>query len=122
VKNVQCDDVSRALADVVDTDITDVAVERHIEQCLRCQAELARYRRMLRGLDELRTRHLEPTPGLLPQTLAAIDAVADQSHLRLLITNRRLAYAGAGVALAAGAISAVLLARSRRRAGFASAA
>ena len=49
----------------------EVSVQRHIESCLRCQAELARYRRMLRGLQLLRTRYLEPSPGLLAQTFAA---------------------------------------------------
>ena len=46
-------------------------VQRHVESCLRCQAELARYRRMLRGLQLLRTQYLEPAPGVLSQTLAA---------------------------------------------------
>ena len=40
-------------------------MQRHVESCLRCQAELARYRRMLRALQLLRTQFLEPTPGLL---------------------------------------------------------
>ena len=32
----------------------DLATQTHIESCLRCQAELARYRRMLRALRPLR--------------------------------------------------------------------
>ena len=38
----------------------ELSVQRHIETCLRCQVELARYRKMLRGLQLLRTRYLEP--------------------------------------------------------------
>lgn len=116
---MNCDDVSRALAELVDDEVMDAAVERHVESCLRCQAELARYRRMMRGLHQLRARYLEPAPGLLPQTLAAIELAGERSAVRSLVTGRRLAYAGAGVAIAAGAVSAVLLARSRRRAGLA---
>jgi len=112
---MQCDDVARALPDLVDGDVVDVAVERHIETCLRCQAELTRYRRMLRGLRELRTRFLEPAPGVLAQTLAALEEAGERSAARSIVTSRRLAVAGASVALAAGAVSAVLLARSRRR-------
>jgi len=118
---MRCDDVTRALPGLVDADVVGVDIERHVESCLRCQAELARYRRMLRGLHELRTRYLEPSPGLLPQTLAALEAAGERSAARSLLTGRRLAYAGAGVALAAGA-AVVLLARSRRRPGLAAAA
>jgi len=117
---MQCEDVARALP-ALDDEVIDVEIEDHVATCLRCQAELARYRRMLRGLHELRTRYLEPAPGLLPQTLAALEAAGERSAVRSLLTGRRLAYAGAGVALAAGA-AAVLLARARRRAGFPAAA
>jgi len=118
---MQCEDFTRALPALVDADEVDAETERHVESCLRCQAELARYRRTLRGLHELRTRYLEPSPGLLPQTLAALEAAGERSAVRTLLTSRRLAYAGAGVALAAGA-AAVILTRSRRRSGLAVAA
>ena len=71
---MRCDDVADLLPAAVDgNDPVDLPVQRHIESCLRCQAELARYRRMLRGLQLLRTRYLEPSPGLLAATLAALD-------------------------------------------------
>ena len=80
-------------------------MQRHIETCLRCQAELARYRKMLRGLQLLRTRYLEPTPGLLAQTLAAMEEAGERQAMRSILSGRRLAYAGAigGAAVAAGA-------------------
>ena len=69
---MQCDEVARILpGGGRHGAAVELSVQRHIETCLRCQAELARYRRMLRGLQLLRTRYLEPTPGLLAQTLAA---------------------------------------------------
>ena len=78
----------------------------------------ARYRRLLRTLSMLRTRYVEPTPGLLGETLAAITEAAEHGARPDALSGRRLAYAGAigGSALAAGATAAVLIARSRRRA------
>ena len=88
--------------------------QRHIEHCLRCQAELARYRKMLRGLQLLRTRYLEPAPGLLAQTLAAIEEAGERQVVRSILSGRRLAYAGAigGAAVAAGTAAAVMIART----------
>lgn len=118
---MRCDDVALLLPEAVDGD-TPVAlpVQRHVEACLRCQAELARYRRMLRGLHLLRVQYLEPAPGVLSQTLAAIGEASERQAIRSLLTGRRLAYLGAvgGALAAAGATTAaVLLARSRARRG-----
>ena len=77
-------------------------VQRHVESCLRCQAELARYRRMLRGLQLLRTQYFEPTPGLLAGTLATITAAGERRAVTSVLTKKRLAYAGA----VAGAVAA----------------
>jgi anti-sigma factor RsiW len=114
---VQCEDVARLLPATVEGTPVDLAAQIHIESCLRCQAELARYRRMLRALQQLRTRYLEPSPSLLAQTLAALEEAGERHAVRSLLSGRRLAYAGAiGGAVAAGATAAaVLLARSRRR-------
>jgi hypothetical protein len=117
---MRCEEVARLLPEAVDAETSvHPAVHGHIESCLRCQAELARYRRMLRALQALRLRYLEPDPGLLAQTLLALSEEGEQRALRSLLSSRRLAYAGAigGAAVAAGATTvAVLLARSRRRA------
>ena len=120
---MQCEDVARLLPETIDgNDPVDLSVQRHIESCLRCQAELARYRRMLRALQQLRTRFLEPSPSLLAQTLAALEEAGERHAVRSLLSGRRLAYAGAigGAALAtAGTAAALILARSRRRAAVA---
>ena len=115
---MRCDEVTTLLPAFVDGEPVGFEAERHIETCLRCQAELARYRRLLRSLALLRTRYVEPTPGLLGETLAALTEAAEHSARRTLLSGRRLAYAGAigGSALAAGATAAVLIARSRKRA------
>jgi len=114
-----CDDIARLLPATVGGGVAvDLPVQRHIETCLRCQAELARYRRMLRGLQLLRTRYLEPAPGLLAQTLAAIGEAGEREARRAVLSGRRLAYVGAigGAAVAAGAAAtAGLVHRARRR-------
>jgi hypothetical protein len=100
--------------------VLDESAQLHVERCIRCQAELARYRRMLRGLQLLRTQYLEPAPGLLAQTLAAVTAATERSAVRRILSGRRAVYAGAlggGLAAAAaGATTAVVLVhRARRR-------
>jgi len=104
------------LPETVEGTPVDLAMQTHIESCLRCQAELARYRRMLRALQQLRTRFLEPSPSLLAQTLAALEEAGERHAVRSLLSGRRLAYAGAigGAALAtAGTAAALILARRR---------
>ena len=115
---MRCDEVTALLPALVDGEAVGFEAERHVETCLRCQDELARYRRLLRTLSTLRTRYVEPTPGLLGETLAAITEAAESGARRTLLSGRRLAYAGAigGSALAAGATAAVLIVRSRKRA------
>ena len=95
------------------TDPTGVEPEvlAFVESDLRSQAELARYRRLIRSLQLLRDRPVEPAPGLLAQTLAALES--GDRRVRVSV-GRRLAYAGAvgGVAVGAAA-TAVVLARRR---------
>ncbi|MCU1430119.1 MAG: hypothetical protein JWL83_4119 [Actinomycetia bacterium] len=117
---MRCDEVAAMLPMLVDDASTppNLAVEHHVESCLRCQAELARYRRLLRTLHQLRTRFIEPTPGLLGETLAAIEEAAERRAVRSILSGRRLAYAGAiGGTAVATAATALLIARSRRRSG-----
>ena len=80
---MQCEDVVELLPGTVDANQpVPLAAQQHIESCLRCQAELARYRRMLRGLQHLRTQYLEPTPGLLTATLAALEEASERRAIR----------------------------------------
>ena len=115
----QCEEIAVLLPEAVDAaEPVALPTRRHIESCLRCQAELARYRRMLRGLQLLRTQYFEPTPGLLAQTLASITAASERRAVTSTLTKRRIAYAGAVAgAVAAGGTTtaAVLVARARRR-------
>ena len=113
------EDVADLLPGLVDgTADVDARTRAFIESDLRCQAELARYRRLLRSLGALRHAYLEPAPGGLAQTLNALAANGERRVARSIITGRRMVVAGAalgGAAVAGAATVAVITARSRRR-------
>jgi hypothetical protein len=113
-----CATVAEALPGIVDgLEVADLDMRRHVDSCVRCQAELVKYRKLLRALHELRTELLEPAPGLLPDILATIGAAGERSAIRNLLTGRRAAYVGGiAAATAAGAAGAIVLAtRARHR-------
>ena len=66
----------------------------HVETCLRCQADLVQYRRLLRTLRSLRTEVLQPAPGLLPEILAGIEHAGERHAIRAVLHGRRAAYIG----------------------------
>ena len=114
---MRCDEVAELLPAVADgTAMADRTARRHVERCLRCQAELVQYRKLLRALHNLRTEVLEPAPGVLPGILATLEAAGERRALRSMMTGRRLAYAG-GIAAAteAGAAGALLYASRGRK-------
>jgi hypothetical protein len=115
---VTCEAVAQALPGIVDgEEVADLDLRRHVDTCLRCQAELAQYRKLLRALHQLRTEVLEPAPGLLPDIFATLEAVGERRAMRHLLSGRRAAYVG-GIAAAAtaGAAGAIVLAsRVRQR-------
>ena len=119
---VSCDDVADALPGIVDgLEVAEIEVQRHVAACLRCQAELVQYRKVLRMLHELRTEVLEPTPGLVPDILAALEAAGERRAIHHLLNGRRVAYVGGiAAATAAGAAGAILASRARRRVRLAS--
>lgn len=90
----------------------------HVAQCLRCQAELAAYRRILRHLRALRQDEVRSPPGALVAVLAALEAAALEERA----ANRALrvvAVGGLTVATAAATTAGVLVWMSRRRLGLA---
>jgi hypothetical protein len=115
---VRCDQLTETLSDAADgVVLLDPSARDHVDQCLRCQAELVQYRKLLRALRAMRTEVLEPAPGLLPEVLASLEKAAERSALRSMLRGRRVAYVGGiAAATAAGAAGAIVLAtRARRR-------
>ena len=90
-------------------------VERHVTTCLRCQADLARYRRLRRTLRGWSEAGIEPGPEVLPAILASLERAGAGSRRGTAAAGRRTAYVG-GVAVAtAGAAAGVLVWVNRRR-------
>jgi anti-sigma factor RsiW len=114
---VTCASVADALPGIVDgLAVADLELRRHVETCLRCQAELAQYRKLLKALHALRTEMLEPAPGMLPDILASLGAAGERRAMRHLLSGRRAAYVGGiAAATAAGAAGAIVLASRHRR-------
>lgn len=115
---MRCDDLTDALAAVADGGAPlDLAGRRHVDSCLRCQAELTQYRKLLKALRTLRTEVLEPAPGFVTEVLASLEAAGERHALRSLARGRTAAYVG-GIAVAtaagAGAAAIVWATRSRR--------
>ena len=118
--SLTCEAIAATLADYAEgVESAPTDVRAHVETCLRCQAEIVQYRRLLRNLHTLRTEVLEPAPGHLTSVLAHLEAAGERRAIRSIMSGRRGAYVG-GIALAtaaAGAAGAVVLAgRARRRA------
>lgn len=117
-----CGEVAEELSAAADAAELSPRARRHVEHCLRCQADLVQYRRLLRALRSLRTEVLQPAPGLLPEILASIEAAGERQAVRAALHGRRVAYIGGiAAATAAGAAGAIVLAtrgsRGRRLVG-----
>lgn len=113
-----CEEIRPALAGVVDgSHRLDRADRRHVETCLRCQAELARYRRLLRVMATLRAQVSPPPPGLVGDILASLESAGERGAVRATLTGRRAAYLGgiAAATAAAGAGAAIVLVSRGRR-------
>ena len=114
---MRCDSVADDLAGVADgSAVLDERGRSHVEQCLRCQADLVHHRRILRAMRAMRTELLEPAPGLLPEVLAHIEQAGERHAIRLMLSGRRVAYIGglAAAATAAGAGAIVMASRHRK--------
>lgn len=85
-------------------------VRAHVEQCLRCQADIAAYRRMLRVMRALAGEQRDPGPAAVGELLAMLAEASDPDRAPL-----RWAVSVGGVAAAAASAAGVLVWRSRRR-------
>ena len=113
-----CDDLAVDLSTVADGSVLMGADQRrHVESCLRCQAELVQHRRILRAMRSLRTELIEPAPGLLAEILATVEEAGERHAMRSLLGGRRAAYIGglAAATAAAGAGAAIVIASRSRK-------
>lgn len=113
---MRCEQVADQLSAAADGSVLlDGPARDHVETCLRCQAELVQYRKLLRALRAMRTEVLLPVPGLLPEILASLEEAGERSALRGVLSGRRAAYLGGVAAAAAGAVGGALVLASRTR-------
>jgi anti-sigma factor RsiW len=115
---MRCDRVADALPAVLDgSSPVERRVVAHVETCLRCQAELARYRRMLRLLHQLRAQRPTPPAGAVSGVLAALEERAGKGLVRSTLTGRRVAVVGGVVVCVsvAAAMTALSLGRNRAK-------
>ena len=119
---MRCDELSHPLAELADGSVElRLPERRHVEQCLRCQAELVQYRKVLRAMRAMRTEVLEPAPGLVADILAHIEEAGERTAIRSILRNHRVAYLGGlAAATAAGAAGALIVASRRGRVRLAS--
>lgn len=116
-----CREVAELLPGVVDASaVLDARAAHHVESCLRCQAELAQYRRLQRALRRLHAQAVEPAPGLLADVLASLadprweDGAGSHEALPARRHGRTAAYLG-GLAVATAAAGAAVVLRSGRK-------
>jgi 3-methyladenine DNA glycosylase/8-oxoguanine DNA glycosylase len=114
---MQCEDLTDDLSAAADG-LFELRPDarRHVERCLRCQAELVQYRRVLRAMRTMRTEVLEPAPGILAEILANLEEAGERRAIRSLISGHKAAYLGGlAAATAAGAAGAIVFANRARR-------
>lgn len=115
---MQCEEVIDKLSDIAEgAQVADDTLSAHVSTCLRCQAEVVQYRRLLKALHSLRTEILEPAPGTLTGLLASLEAAGERGAIRSILSGRRAAYVG-GIAVAtaaAGAAGAIVLVSRRTK-------
>lgn len=114
---MRCDDLSDALSAAADgTALLGPDERHHVESCLRCQAELVQYRKLLRAMRTMRREVLEPAPGVLADILASVAGAGERRAIRSMIAGHRTAYLGGlTAATAAGAAGAIVFATRVRR-------
>lgn len=112
-----CAEVAAGLPAVLDgTAVASPVLVAHVESCLACQAELARYRRLVGLMRQLRSAEVAVPPGIVGEVLTALEAAANRRAIRSVLTGRRVAY-GAAVVAGAGAGAGILLVALARRSG-----
>ena len=113
---MRCEALAELLAEAAEGQpVPDRAARAHVEHCLRCQADLAQYRRLHRGLRQLADRRLTPPSDWVEEVLAALDEASIGTTAGRAL-RRAAVLGGMAAVTAAGAASVLVLStRSRRR-------
>jgi len=110
-----CDRLIELMPDLLDDpELLSVEEMDHVAQCLRCQAEMARFRRLRRTLAGLRLRPVPADPGILNGLLEGLDSAAERRERHRIASRRAASIMGLAAATAAG-VGGVLVLATRRR-------
>jgi anti-sigma factor RsiW len=115
---VQCEQLTDELAATSgDTKLLELEARTHLEGCLRCQAELAQYRKLLKALQQLRTEVLAPAPGLVTDVLVRLEERGERKAVKSILEGRKAAYITgiAAATMAAGGAAALVYTRRKLR-------
>jgi hypothetical protein len=92
----------------------DSAQAHHVAECLRCQADLAHYRRLRRVMTTMRSERLAVRADLAAEVIGRIDGtLGSRGHQRR--SGRRAAYLGGLAAVTAAGVGGAVVLASRRR-------
>ncbi len=116
--NRRCQATITALAELA-SEAAEVpnGVSAHVEECFRCRGELARHRKLLRRLRQLRECGLEPPPRLLDQLLENLSESPETASAVSGWWRRRVNYLLVAVAATGAAGTGAVLLVLRGRAG-----
>ena len=112
---MRCEAVAGQLPGAVDdAQALDPEQARHVAECLRCQADLAHYRRLRRVMVTMGAERLPVPIGVTAEVVGRIDeAVLRRARHRA--AGRRAAYVSGLAAATAAGVGGVLLLATRRR-------
>lgn len=121
---MNCDQALEYVQDTVDGRVSSTAqtpATAHLNVCLRCQAELAQFRRVRRIMSTFPDRRVEAPSAMAAQVMAIVRSPTEQFAVaqiaeRATRTKRRAMVAiGAATAVAAGTAGVVVAATRNRR-------
>ena len=111
--DLHCDDLIEMLSEADDEtmagDVMTESARVHVGQCLRCQAEIANYRRLRRAMRQLAVSPMPVDPTLEHEILLMLDEFDGRSGRRVP------GYAAATIGGLAAAAGVIALATRQRR-------
>ena len=114
-----CDRLVELMPDLLDdSELLSEVDAAHVAQCLRCQAEMARFRRIARTMASFREIPVAADPAVLDTVLDTIleglDSAAERRERHRIAGRRAASIVGLAAATAAG-VGGVLVLATRRR-------
>lgn len=110
-----CDRLANLIVDLADEPgLLSTTDAEHVGQCLRCQAEMARFRRLDRALAELRNLPVDADPAVLEGIVQRLDSAVERRERQRIASRRAASIVGVAAATAAG-VGGVLVLATRRR-------